>query len=269
MTRDERGERDFGGFAGALPPEAFADCLLDATALFPGDKEGNASCQADAIYDGAQWLVCGTLGLAFPSSAESILSLADRFSVPGKRICVDVNWRPVFWPDVVAGRPGAEDAARNAVLDFASRADVVKLTDEEAEWLLGIPPDRALENPSVVAESFPDADAVLVTGGERGAAYSVFGHCGRVEPFIVKVKETTGAGDSFTAGFLHALLSLGGTEQLDSGFSLDERPLVIKDMLRFASAAGALTCTNEGAIAAQPSFDEVESFLIHGEKVWR
>jgi sugar/nucleoside kinase (ribokinase family) len=31
--------------------------------------------------------------------------------------------------------------------------------------------------------------------GENGAAYSVFGCVGRVEPFQVQVTETTGAGD--------------------------------------------------------------------------
>ena len=243
VTRDSSGDRAFAGFYEGRSAGAFADAYFDMTTVQDAPSE--------AIIKGAEWLVCSTLSLAFEHSAEAVNHLVDRGLAGGARLCVDVNWRNVFWSN--------EQVAREAILVFAQRADVVKLTDEEAMWLLGIP--SALACPQDVSKAFPRAFAVLVTAGEKGASYCIFDHCGKIEPFQVDVKETTGAGDAFTAGFLHALLSL----QDDT---LKEEPRVAENMVRFAAAVGALTCTSEGAIAAQPTMNEVESFLIHGQKVW-
>ena len=57
-------------------------------------------------------------------------------------------------------------------------------------------------------------------------------------------------------------------EELLRSSSSSDMKETINDIVRFAAAVGALTCTKEGAIAAQPTFSEVESFLIHGSKVW-
>ena len=175
-------------------------------------------------------------------------------------LLVDVNWRPVFWQP-----QHSEHQAREIILQLVQQAHVVKLTDEEATWLLGI--TNALENPTKVHDELPNAKAVLVTAGEEGASYSLFGCTGRVEAFHVPIVETTGAGDAFTAGFLHALSNIAVGQDMEKWLP-EERAEVANDVIRFASAVGALTCTKEGAIAAQPTFDQVESFLIHGEKVW-
>ena len=77
-------------------------------------------------------------------------------------------------------------------IHFISKADVVKLTDEESEWLFGIPAAEAVKFPSLVQEHFPKAFGVLITAGEKGAAYWFLGHTGIVPRFEVKVAETTG-----------------------------------------------------------------------------
>ena len=63
--------------------------------------------------------------------------------------------------------------------------------------------------------------------------------------FPVEVVDTTGAGDSFVAGFLHAWL----------------RRESLEDCLRFASACGALSTRGIGGTTAQPSCSEAESFI--------
>lgn len=252
VTRSIEGDREFGGFYDNRAADEFADSLLDA-----------ASIQAEELLlQRCQWIVCSTLSLAFPKSREAITQLVEHALQQNVKLLVDVNWRPVFWQP-----QHTESHARDTILQLVQKAHVVKLTDEEAEWLFGIP--DALENPTRVHDELSNAQAVLVTAGEKGASYSLFGCTGRVEAFHVPVVETTGAGDAFTAGFLHALCTIPNrdNEEMDK-LSQEEKAEAANDVIRFASAVGALTCTKEGAIAAQPTLDQVESFLIHGEKVW-
>ena len=63
--------------------------------------------------------------------------------------------------------------------------------------------------------------------------------------FVVKAIDTTGAGDSFNAGFLHSWL--------------EKKPIV--DAMRFASACGALSTMALGGTAGQPTADEASAFL--------
>ena len=66
-----------------------------------------------------------------------------------------------------------------------------------------------------------------------------------VDAFGVNVVDTTGAGDSFAAGFVHGMLtkrSLG-------------------DCLLLANAAGALSATGVGGTAAQPDLETLSAFL--------
>jgi sulfofructose kinase len=66
--------------------------------------------------------------------------------------------------------------------------------------------------------------------------------------FAVNVVDTTGAGDVFRAGFIYGLLQ---------GWPVPE-------LLRFANAAAALSCTKLGAIASVPALDDVTK-LYRGE----
>jgi sugar/nucleoside kinase (ribokinase family) len=66
--------------------------------------------------------------------------------------------------------------------------------------------------------------------------------------FSVQLRDPVGAGDAFTAGFLHALLN--------------EQSLA--EACRFASAAGALVAAQEGA--TQPlERGQIETFLQRAE----
>ena len=66
-----------------------------------------------------------------------------------------------------------------------------------------------------------------------------------VPAFSVKTVDGTGAGDVFRAGFIYGLL----------------KKWTVPDMLRFANAAAALSCTRLGAIPSVPTLDEVEGLL--------
>ena len=66
--------------------------------------------------------------------------------------------------------------------------------------------------------------------------------------FEVEAVDTTGAGDVFRAGFIYALL----------------RGWPTGDILRFANAAAAVSCTRLGALGGIPSLDEVEAMVASG-----
>jgi fructokinase len=154
---------------------------------------------------------------------------------------VDLNWRPVFWPDPTQAKP--------LISELLSSADFIKVSDEEAEWFFGN------VEPHTVLAHYPQVQGVLVTAGERGCRYWLQGTTGEVPAFAVEVVDTTGAGDAFTAGFLHQLCH---QPMLDLA-----NPKVAQAVVRYASAVGALTTTQAGAIAAQPTAGTVEAFLAN------
>jgi sugar/nucleoside kinase (ribokinase family) len=67
----------------------------------------------------------------------------------------------------------------------------------------------------------------------------------RQPAFRVEPVDTTGAGDSFNAGFLHAWL----------------RRSSLSDCLRVGAACGALSTMKPGGTSGQPDEQELEAFL--------
>lgn len=235
VVRTEEGDRQFAGF-GQRDTAEFADTRLQADGL-PSE-----------LFVNADFLVLGTLGLAYADTAEAIaraLELAEQHFV---KIVVDVNWRPIFWQDL--------EAAKVSIHNLLKRVDFLKLSAEEAEWLF------ETRDPGVIAHRVGTLEGVLITDGDKGCAYCLGENEGRVPAFPVEVEDTTGAGDSFLAGFLHQL-----SEQ---GIPALSNPQTTRDMVLYACAVGGLTATRAGAIAAQPSPAEVQAFLyMHQQQASR
>lgn len=231
VLRDDRGDRQFaafrsGGYIGHDTRE-FADTRLQASLLLARQ------------FQAADCLVLGTLALAYPDSSAAIrraLDLADEHYL---KIVLDVNWRSVFWPD-----PGI---APGSIMPLLERVDFLKLAREEADWLFHT------HDPMAIADKLDHLEAVLVTDGERGCHYWISGHGGVMPAFKVPVVDTTGAGDAFTAGFV--------TQLLERGLAAMADPAVARSVVAFASAAGALTTTNPGAIDALPLRSAIEDLL--------
>jgi fructokinase len=154
------------------------------------------------------------------------------------RVC-DPNLRLSLWENSQAALQGIELAL--------SRADVVKMSVEELEFIIGEPdPLEALGGLS----GSPDR-LVVVTAGSAGCFYRARGMVQHVPGFAVEVVDTTGAGDAFLAAMIAGLLQHGFSAELD----------VLKGILRAANAAGALACTRKGAIPALPSRHQLDEFL--------
>lgn len=226
VTRSLEGDRQFAGF-GDLDSAQFADTRLAAADM------------PKSLFASADFLVIGTLALACPDSRKATMEAIRLAQENQVKIFIDVNWRPVFWDD--------PEVAKSLIMDILQQADFIKCTDEEARWLSG------MQHPVGIAHLFPNAKGVLVTAGEKGCAYCLGEHKGTVEIFPVQVVDTTGAGDSFVAGFLHYLCNPADSALTSS--------TTAQDAIMYASAVGALTTTKPGAIAAQPTAEEVSNFL--------
>ncbi|MEH1893767.1 MAG: carbohydrate kinase [Nostoc sp.] len=226
VTRDLTGDRTFAGF-GQYDTAEFADTRLQAKRL------------PDSLFKEADFLVLGTLELAYPESEQAIyraLELAEHYDL---KIVLDVNWRPVFWDE--------PNIAHQKIPELFKRVDFLKLSKQEAEWLF------ETADPGAITYRLASIEGVLVTDGENGCTYCLGENEGKLSSFSIPVVDTTGAGDSFLAGFIHQL-SQNGIHSLRDAETA-------KRIVTYASAVGALTTIKPGAIASQPTNAEVEAFL--------
>ncbi|MGB7894480.1 MAG: carbohydrate kinase [Microcoleus sp.] len=226
VLRNEAGDRSFAGF-GKFDTADFADTRLLAAQL------------PEVLFENAEYLVLGTLELAYPESREAIvraIELAEQYDV---KIILDINWRPVFWPN--------PDEAKARIRKILKKVDFVKLSEEEAEWLFDT------TDAGAITYRLDSVEGVLVTAGEKGCAYCISENEGKIPAFTVDVEDTTGAGDAFLAGFVRQLCKHGIKNLAD--------PKIAQTIVTYASAVGAMTAMKPGAIRSQPTGAEVEAFL--------
>lgn len=231
ITRDDRGDRHFIGFGeGVHAP--FADEQMGAVL-------------SEDLFRSAEMLVFGSASLASETTAQALmraLDLADRHNL---KIFFDVNRRPLFWGD--------EAIAGDRLRAILPRVDFLKATVEESQWLFGT------ADAGAIAHRHDAFDGVLITGGgDSPIRYCLGEYEGKVAPLPVPTVDTTGAGDSFVAGFVaqllhHGMGGLGDRAQAEA-------------MVRYGAAAGALTTLHTGAIAPQPLATEVMAFLRSGDR---
>lgn len=229
VLRSSEGDRSFAGF-GDRQPNEFADAYLPPENL------------PRSLFLEAEFLVIGTLELAYLQTRAAVwraLELAEEYGV---KVILDVNWRPMFWHN--------SREASLIIKKLWQYIDFLKLSEEEAKMFF------ATTDAGAIAHRLPSVEGVLVSGGNAEVSYCLSDNEGKVTPFPVSVQDTTGAGDAFLAGFIHQLC-----EQKNSSLS---NPQVAQDIITYACAVGGLTTTKPGAIAAQPTAEEVTAFLsIH------
>jgi fructokinase len=148
-------------------------------------------------------------------------------------IVFDPNVRPSLIADMAA--------YRSRVTSWFAMADLVKLSDEDAELLAPGQPVDALAADCLKA----GARAVIVTRGGDGATLWRTGHAPlTVAAPRITVVDTIGAGDTFTAGLSVSLLAHGVEQPAQLGALSDE---AWREVMAFAATAAALNCTREGA----------------------
>ena len=188
----------------------------------------------------AKLLHFGSISLIGEPSRGATLYAVDTARAAGCLISYDPNLRRPLWPDA--------NAAREGMLLGLKKAHVVKLSDDESEFLTGLSDLDAARQ----ALWHDELKLMVVTRGRAGCVYFTPEFSGAVESFTVEAVDATGAGDGFVAGLLQGLLTDPVTLQ-------DEARL--RELCRFANAVGALATTERGAIPALPDRERVQEFL--------
>ncbi len=188
------------------------------------------------VIDGHDIFHYGSITLIGEPSRSATLAAVEYARDRGMTISYDPNLRLSLWK--------GEDEARAGMLAGLEYAEIVKVSDEELEFLTGS------DNPATLWRD--GMRLIIVTSGAQGA--TIYTHSQRIAApgFTVNAVDTTGAGDGFVAGLLVGLLE-HGKENTDA----------LPEIARFACAVGALTTTARGAIPALPTRATVEAFLQH------
>jgi len=224
VERNKSGERFFAGF-GKYHSTAFADTKFDASKI-PAELFSSYNC-----------LLMGTLLLPYSQSKAAIYKAVELAKQAHVLLAMDINWRPVFWNN--------EEEAPLEIKSLMKEMDLIKLSEEEATWLFNT------LDPKIISAEFPKASVILVSKGEKGCNYFINAISGTCPAFKVNVIDTTGAGDSFMAGFLYQYLTANMT-----GTNTE-----IYRWVQFACATGALCTAVPGAISARTTVEMAEEFL--------
>lgn len=156
-------------------------------------------------------------------------------------ISFDPNVRLPLWE--------TPEACREAILEFLPFANIVKISDEELEFITGIADETEALNFLLQG----DVEVIIYTKGTNGAEFITKERKVFSPSFKVEAQDTTGAGDSFIGSFLYQVAE--GDNTLESLVNLPEEK--VKEILTFSNATAALTVCKRGAIGALPTKEEV------------
>ena len=181
IRTDDDGERSFTYWRSASP----------ARRLLADDAHAE---HVRAGLAGTDWLLLSGISLSLLSEAAHarLLALLDALAEAGTRVAFDSNYRPAGWPDAATAAARMDDVLARSALALPTLDDEQALHgDRDAE--------ATLERISALG-----VEEVAVKLGADGAL--VDGELVPAEPGV-DVVDTTGAGDAFDAGYLHARLA--------------------------------------------------------------
>jgi len=181
----------------------------------------------------------GTLSLTGEPARSATQQAVAYAKEKGKIISFDPNLRKPLWDDL--------EEAKTQILWGLKQADVVKISDEEVEFLWGC---DAEEGARILHEEY-GVTLAFVTLGPKGCRYSNGREWGEVEtPKGIKVIDTTGAGDIFGGSVLSRILQSGKAIGEITGAELEK-------MTRFACCAASLSTQRSGGISSVVPIEDV------------
>jgi len=199
VTLDETGNREF---AFARKPGADTRLSFEEMDL--------------SLIDEAKVFHFGTLSLTDEPARTATYKAVAYAKENGKLITYDPNLRKPLWKDL--------EEAKKQLLWGLSQADVVKISDEEVEFLFGL----GVEDGAQYILDHYGVKLVFVTCGADGCFFKNRNACGHVPSLSgIQVVDTTGAGDIFGGSAVWKLL-----QQNEDPATLTHKELT--DVVRFA-----------------------------------
>lgn len=203
-------------------------------AFYDEATAGRMLAEADlpALPDAVQAIFVGGISLVNDPAASTYEALQAR-EAPFRVTMIDPNIRPGF----IAGKE-AEYRAR--IERMITRADIVKLSDEDLHWLMG-PGDLVALARQILARG---PKVVFLTEGAAGARAVTVSQNRFVAATKVEVADTVGAGDTFNAGALAALYKAGALSKSRLAAVTDSE---LDAALTLGTRAAAVTVSRAGA----------------------
>ena len=226
VSLDKSGNRDF----------SFARKPGADTCLTPDEIN-------ESLITDARVFHFGTLSLTNEPAASATRKAIELAKKHGLIISLDPNLRKPLWPN---------EADAKAAMEWSLRqVDIVKISDEEIEFLWGLSPEaggKKLLNEYGVSLAY-------ITLGPKGCYAVTASHSVTVNsPAGIRVMDTTGAGDIFGGSAMSQFL-----QYKKSPADLSEAELT--QIVRFACTAASLSTQKHGGITSVPEYSEVEQRL--------
>ena len=185
----------------------------------------------------------GTLSLTSEPARSATRAAIAYAKEHGKLISFDPNLRKPLWP--------SDDAAKEQIEWGLHQADIVKISDEEIEFLWGLSPEEGAQK--LLAEY--GVRLVYATLGPKGCHFANAQGCGEVaSPSGIHVVDTTGAGDIFGGSAMSQFLKLGKAPE---ALTVEE----LRAVTRFACCAASLSTQTHGGIGSVVEESLVNSIL--------
>ncbi len=222
VSLDKSGNRDF----------SFARKPGADTCLTPDDIDESLIANAKVFH-------FGTLSLTNEPAASATRKAIELAKTSGLTISLDPNLRKPLWKN--------EADAKTAIEWSLHQADIVKISEEEIEFLWGLTPE---EGGMKLLDEYGVSLAYITLGPKGCYAVTASHHVTVNSPSGIQVVDTTGAGDIFGGSAMSQFL-----QYKKSPSDLTEEELT--RIVRFACTAASLSTQKHGGITSVPKPNEV------------
>ena len=192
-----------------------------------------------SLIDDCRVFHFGTLSLTDEPVRSATRAAVARAKAQGKLISLDPNLRKPLWK--------SEDEARAQIEWSLRQADIVKISDEEIDFLWGLSPEAGAQK--LLSEY--GVSLVYATLGPKGCHVANRNGTATVNsPKGIRVVDTTGAGDIFGGSAMSRFLLLGKQPGELSTADMTE-------IVRFACCAASLSTQMHGGISSVVPMEHV------------
>jgi len=197
----------------------------------------------EALIASARVFHFGTLSLTDEPAASATRKAIDLAKRHGLLVSLDPNLRKPLWKS---------EADAKAALEWSlKQADIVKISDEEIDFLWGLTPQQGAQK---LLNEY-GVSLVYATLGPKGCHAATKAVQVTVSsPSGIQVVDTTGAGDIFGGSAMSRFLQCG---KAPADLTAEELTRIVS----FACTAASLSTQKHGGITSVPALSEVEARL--------